>query len=213
MSDHDPAPTPTVYALDLPVAETGGPHHVQQALNGIELPPANYSFTSIANNKVVYHVTGRGPTLLVAIAPGWGVGINYLPTSMKPLVDSGHVTLVCMQPRGTLPSARPEDTSKMTSRDMADDVDRLREHLGQDQIAVLGHSNGAGIALAYATMYARHCTKAILIATQVIGYSPPEGWVNEPFERRKHDPVYKDMMEIFCASRTGGLLTDEEATE
>lgn len=203
----------TVYALDLPINETGGPQHVKEALGGAALPAANYSFTSLANNKVVYHVTGHGPMLIVASAPGWGVNINYLPNAMKPLVNSGRVTLVCVQPRGSSPSERPEDESKMMSRDMAEDIERLRQHLGREKISVLGHSNGAAIALAYATMFPEQCTNVVAISSQIIGYPTPEGWTNPAFERRKHDAPYADLMEIFCASRTGGMVTDEEATK
>lgn len=110
----------TVSALDLPIQTSGGQQHVEQALRGTLLEPANYSFSATDGTEIVYHVCESGSTLLVAIAPGWGPGINYLPTGFHPIVDSNKVTFVSVQPRGSFPSGKPTDETRMSSRHMAD---------------------------------------------------------------------------------------------
>lgn len=201
------------YALDGPINDNGGPKHVELALHGTNVTPANYSFLSDDGNRVVYHVCGRGAILVIAVAPGWGVGINYLPTSLKPTVDSGKVTLVALQPRGTLPSEHPQDKSRMSSKHMAVDIDALRRHLGYPSINVLGHSNGAAIALAYAEQFSSHCKKAVLIETDVIGFEEPKGQFMNELEKRKDDPRYAEAVKAFKRYSEEPPTSDEELTE
>ncbi|KAK2601523.1 hypothetical protein QQS21_004908 [Conoideocrella luteorostrata] len=199
------------YALDGPINSSGGPEHIEQALRGTSVAAANYSFASDDGTQIVYHVCGSGPVLIVATAPGWGVGINYLPNALKPLVDSGKFTLLAIQPRGSLPSERPADDSRMSSKHMAADIDVLRRHLGHAAINVLGHSNGAAIALAYAEMFPSHCAKALLIETQVIGFRGPG--IGPELEKRKEDPRYAEAVKAFMEDMRKTFTTDEEITK
>ncbi|KAL3957248.1 hypothetical protein ACCO45_007826 [Purpureocillium lilacinum] len=159
----------TTYALDRPISETGGPEHVRQALAGSAVEPANYSFHADDGTRLVYHVTGHGPELVLGTSPGWGPGINYIVSGFAPLSTSGRATLVVLQTRGTLPSAHPADETRMGSRHMAADLDALRRHLLVDKpVTVLGHSNGGAIALAYAADFPSHCARAVLLGAQAV---------------------------------------------
>lgn len=202
----------TVYALDLPIQASGGQQHVEEALQGTSREPANYSFAAADGTEMVYHVSGSGSRLLVAVAPGWGPGINYLSTGFHPIADSNKVTLVCVQPRGSFPSGNPTDETRMSSRHMAADLDTLRKHLKQDQISVMGHSNGAAISLAYAEDFASHCSKAILIETQCIGYEGFMPHIMKSLEARKEDPRFADCVTTFLTT-SRDFKNDEEATE
>src|SRR5271154_685556 len=91
-----------------------------------------------------YRVSGNGP-LLFMIPPGWGLGSSYLQKGFKFLQD--RFRLVFIDTRGSGLSGRPADAAKMSSHDMADDLEALREHLDLPSIWILGHSNSGAIAL------------------------------------------------------------------
>src|SRR5262245_45850252 len=105
-----------------------------------------------------YRVSGNGPLLFI-VPPGWGVGSSYLQKAFKFLQDS--FRLVFSDTRGSGLSGRPADAAKMSSHDMADDLEALREHLDLPSISVLGHSNSGAIALSYAERYRDRTEKMI----------------------------------------------------
>ncbi|KAJ2981469.1 hypothetical protein NQ176_g2006 [Zarea fungicola] len=204
------------YALDLPINEVGGPEHAKRALQGKEtIMPANYSFVSTDGTRLVYHVCGAGPLLLVATCPGWGVGVDYMPSGMSELYTNGKITMVILQTRGTFPSERPADETRMGSRDMAIDLEALRIHLGQDKINILGHSNGSGIVLTYAELFPEHCSKAVLIATQVIGYEKFRLDLKKALEKRAGDERFANAVEIFSSPKLDAWRceSDENLTQ
>jgi proline iminopeptidase len=51
----------------------------------------------------------------------------------------------------------------MSRKDMAYDLEHLREHLQMPYFALLGHSNGGAIALAHAELFPTRVTKFILV--------------------------------------------------
>jgi pimeloyl-ACP methyl ester carboxylesterase len=92
--------------------------------------------------KQVYHVAGTGP-VCVAHSGGPGIGSGYL---RSPGLEE-HFTMVYLEPVGTGGSGRLE------SYDLATYVRFLSavvDHLGEPEVAVLGHSYGGFVALRYA---------------------------------------------------------------
>lgn len=206
----------TTYALDRPISETGGPEHVRQALAGSAVEPANYSFHADDGTRLVYHVTGHGPELVLGTSPGWGPGINYIVSGFQPLSTSGRATLVVLQTRGTLPSAHPADETRMGSRHMAADLDALRRHLLVDKpVTVLGHSNGGAIALAYAADFPSHCARAVLLGAQVIGAKDQGPIFMRALEARQDDPRFAPAVARFRSilGAEAGFAGDEDLTE
>ncbi len=57
------------------------------------------------------------------------------------------------------------DHSSYTLDRLADDLDNLRQALGDDTITVLGHSMGGFVTLTYALKYPQHCDHLILAGT------------------------------------------------
>ncbi|UNI18605.1 hypothetical protein JDV02_004860 [Purpureocillium takamizusanense] len=206
--------TARTYALDRPILEHGGPAHVRQALlpgtTTAPREPANYAFSAPDGTRLVYHVCGHGPELVLGTSPGWGPGINYLVSALRPLAASGRATLVVLQTRGTAPSGRPADESRMGSRHMAADLDALRRHLllgnhdgneddegqegsqgtGDRPVTVIGHSNGGAIALAYAADFPSHCARAVLLGAQVIGAADQGPIFMRALAARESDPRF-----------------------
>ncbi len=113
-------------------------------------------------------ITGRGYPL--ALMHG-GPGLDYqtlLP--LQPLADQ--FTLVFYDHRCNGRSEGAE-VSSMTWENLTADADALREKLGFDQWAVLGHSFGGNVALEYALRYPHSLSRLVLMNT---GGDP--WWVN-----------------------------------
>ncbi len=132
-----------------------------------KLAPGEHD-AALADIRLHYAVAGTGPLLFVA-APGWGPGSLYLQRGLAPL--QAHNTLVFIDPRGSGKSARPADAAKMSGADMADDIEHLRQYLGLGKIALLGHSDGAAIALDYAERYPATLSRLIFVDGTTHGQS------------------------------------------
>jgi len=134
--------------------------------------------------RLHYAVRGQGPVLFVT-SPGWGIGSNYLQSSLTPLEQT--FTVVYIDTRGSGGSSRPADRSRMSKGDMADDIDELRERLGLPHIDLLGHSDGGTIAIEYGLRHRQRARKLVLIAPAVIGDNETEmtsaflkAWTSDP---------------------------------
>src|SRR5512143_2481904 len=105
-------------------------------------------------------VIGQGyPMLLMHGGPGLD-HTSLLP--LQPLAE--HFTLVYYDHRC---NGRSEgaDVSSMTWGNLTADADALRQALGFDQWAVLGHSFGGNVALEYALRYPASLSHLILMDT------------------------------------------------
>lgn len=129
-------------------------------------------FTSHDGTTLAYHETGQGPPLL-CVPGGPGRASSYLG-------DLGglhhHRTLLLLDNRGTGDSDTPADPATHRRDRLAADVDALRAHLRLDRIDLLGHSAGAGVAMAYAEQHPDRLASLILLtpALRAIGASPTE---------------------------------------
>jgi len=134
-----------------------------------------------------YQVRGNGP-LLFLISPGWGVGSGYLQRGFKFLQE--RFRLLFVDTRGSGLSGRPADHTKMSSHDMADDLEALRAFLGLSTIQLLGHSNSGAIALSYAERYQNRVDKLVLIDSQVLGFAANDD-TQAFLKKNAEDPRYQ----------------------
>lgn len=63
-------------------------------------------------------------------------------------------------------------TDNMSFETMADDVKTLMQHLGHEQIILMGHSMGGKTAMAFATKYSQHLQKLIIVDIANKSYPP-----------------------------------------
>jgi pimeloyl-ACP methyl ester carboxylesterase len=158
-----------------------------------------------------YSVSGNGP-LLFLIPPGWGVGSSYLRRGFTFLQD--RFRLVFLDMRGSGLSGRPADAAKMSSHDMADDIEALREHLGLPSIWILGHSNAGAIALSYAERYRDRVEKMVLIDSQVFGFAAAND-TQAFLQARAEHPQYKTAVQTALSGFSGKIdfaASDESLT-
>src|SRR4051794_4879294 len=101
----------------------------------------------INGTQLFYTTHGQGRPMLV-MHGGLGFDHTYFRPWLDPLGEQ--VTLIYYDQRGQGQSARIESFAGVTHETLVDDADALREHLGYDQIILLGHSYGGFLAQDYA---------------------------------------------------------------
>ncbi len=114
--------------------------------------PAAWSEHRIAtpDGSLAYASMGQGPVLVVL--PGGPGGSGYGLRPWFRVLAQEH-TVVVLDNIGRGRSARLADPSRYTVDRDAEDVERLRRHLGVATLAVYGHSYGGLVAQAYASRY------------------------------------------------------------
>src|SRR3954468_8287898 len=143
------------------------------------------SFRTQDGRKLSYRREGSGP-LLVCHPGGPGFSSRYL-AHLGGLGSTRE--LVMLDPRGTGDSDAPAESRAYTTRDYVADVEELREHLGVEQLDLLGHSHGGGVALAYGATPPGGCPR--LTAADALARLPPEEQ-EEVMERHPAEPWYED---------------------
>ena len=152
-----------------------------------------------------YTASGMGP-LLVIQSVGCGASSTYLQNGLRPL--EAHFKPLYFTPRGNGEPRRPVSASAMSSKDMAYDLEHLREHLQMPHFALLGHSNGGAIALAYAERFPTRVTKLILVDHELQTFSS-DNWQLFVAARKDH-PVYGPALQHLMSMMMNVPSTDEE---
>ncbi|WP_089951863.1 alpha/beta fold hydrolase [Lentzea xinjiangensis] len=129
-------------------------------------------FTSFDGTELAFREVGEGVPLVV-LAGGPGRASAYLETLGG--LDAAR-RLVVLDNRGTGESGEPVDPFTYRRDMLVRDVEMLRRHLGLEQVDVLGHSAGAGIAMGYAADFPERVGRLVLLtpALRSVGLSPEQ---------------------------------------
>lgn len=149
------------------------------------------TFSSYDGTRLAYTETGSGPRL-VCLPGGPGRASAYLE-------DLGGLTsertLVLLDARATGHSEVPADPSSLRFDRLAEDVEALRIHLGEEQLDLLGHSAGTAVAQAYVAVHPERVRSLVLV-------TPPshlQGGTRDDVvairEARAGEPWYADAAE------------------
>jgi len=163
-------------------------------------------FANVNGVRLWYRVAGHGPILIIQ-APGWGPASPLLQRYAAPLERS--FTMVYYDPRGSGKSSRPAQESKMSTVDMADDLEGFRNYLGLNKIALLGHSHGAQIAAIFAARHPDRISRLVLVTGGFPKRDTPDfdTELQKTFDRLSKDPHYADAVK---AMRGPAPQTDQE---
>lgn len=115
---------------------------------------------SIRDTSLFVEVAGSGPPLLLMHG---GPGLDHISlTPFRQLADRHTVVLYDHRCNGRSIGA---PVTSMTWENLTADANALREALGFEQWAVLGHSFGGHVALEYVLRYPEHVSRLVLLDT------------------------------------------------
>jgi proline-specific peptidase len=161
------------------------------------------SFRTKDGRRLTYRREGSGP-ILVCHPGGPGFSSRYLAD----LAGLGERrTLVLLDPRGTGGSDAPDDDRAYATSDYVADVDELREHLGLEQLDLLGHSHGGVVALAYAAAHPKR-VRRLVAADTLVRLQPEEQ--EELMARHSDEPWYADARRALEQEDAGDYSSEEE---
>lgn len=163
-------------------------------LRGVGSSPAAPSGGAPAALAAEGGATAAGPTT----SDGPGHGAESTP---RPSVDETPAP----QP-GTDETPAPGEGVGSYWR-QAEDLERLREHLGLDRIFLAGHSAGTRLATAYAAQFPQRLAGLVLITPPAAHLVTAEPDADELIGRRLGEPVFADAA---AAARSGPDLDDED---
>lgn len=104
-----------------------------------------------------YVEEGDGPPLLIVGSA------TYYPRTFSPELRS-HRRLIFIDHRGFARCDRPVSVEDAALDRVVMDIERLRNHLGLEQVDVLGHSGNSYLALEYARRYPRRTRRVVAIS-------------------------------------------------
>jgi len=156
------------------------------------------SVAHVNDTDLFYLEVGEGLPCLVMHG---GLGFDH--TFLHPWLDllGDTMRLVYYDHRGNGRSSRPPmDT--LTFEQFCADADALRDYLGFDQVAVMGHSYGGFIALEYALRYPERLSHLMLVNT-----APAFDYGEEIIVNAKRKGASEEMMAVLNAP---SFANDEE---
>ena len=148
-------------------------------------------FSSHDGTRLAYTEVGGGPRLL-CLPGGPGRASAYLE-DLGGL--SGSRALVLLDTRATGHSEVPADPSTLRFDRLADDVEALREHLGEDRVDLLGHSAGCLVAQAYAAAHPERVRSLVLVTPSDRLQGGSRSDVADIREARSGEPWYAEAFE------------------
>jgi proline-specific peptidase len=164
-------------------------------------------FTTAGGRELSYQRIGTGPVLVVH--PG---GPGFSTTYLGDLAGLGdRHTLVILSPRGTGESDRPADPGDYHLDDYVSDLEALREHLGLEQVLLLGYSHGGVVAQAYASAHPRRVSRLVLAVTLARFGPEQEAATKAGREKRSGEPWYPDA--IAASEEELGSATDHQVRD
>jgi proline iminopeptidase len=132
--------------------------------------------------RLHYRITGHGPDTVVVLHGGPGLNMEGLRPDLEPL-ERDHALLYYDQ-RGSGRSELP-DSLALTADAMVEDLEAVRQRFRIEQLTLLGHSWGGGLALLYTMRYPRRVRRMVLVGSLGLRGKPylPE-WFGTQAARR-----------------------------
>ena len=166
-------------------------------------------FQTHDGRKLTFRKLGHGP--LVVCHPG-GPGFSSAYLGDLAGLWEEH-TLVMLNPRGTEKSDRPADPRAYQIDDYVEDLEELREHIGEERMLLLGHSHGGVVAQAYAAKYPGRVRRLVLASTLARFAPEQEAAMRAGMDKRSNQAWYADAAAALDEEQEGKFTTDQELGE
>jgi pimeloyl-ACP methyl ester carboxylesterase len=160
-------------------------------------------FTTPDGLTLSYERRGSGP--LLVCHPGGPGGSAAEFRDFAGLDDT--FELLLLSPRGSHGSD-PADEYALAS--YVADVEALREHLGVDQLDLLGFSHGGIVAMAYAAAFRRRIRRLVLAATLAVWGDEAEAAMQKAIEARREEPWFAEAQKAIEEEQAGEFSSAEE---
>jgi proline iminopeptidase len=161
------------------------------------------TFTTPTGLRLSYERRGSGP--LLVCHPGGPGGSAAEFRDFAGLDDA--FELVLLSPRGSAGSDAADDYA-LTS--YVADLDALREHLGVEQLDLLGFSHGGIVAMAYAAAHGRRIRGLVLAATLAVWSDEAEAAMHGTIEKRRDEPWFAEAQKAIAEEQAGEFSSSEE---
>jgi proline iminopeptidase len=143
------------------------------------------TFTTPDGLTLAYERRGSGQLLVCHPGGPGGSAAEFL--DFAGLDDTFELVLLC--PRGSLGSDPADDYSLAS---YVGDVEALREHLGVEQLDLLGFSHGGCVSMAYAAAHPAHVRRLLLVGTLAVWGEEAEAAMQRGIEARSGEPWFAD---------------------
>jgi pimeloyl-ACP methyl ester carboxylesterase len=160
-------------------------------------------FTTPEGLTLSYERRGSGP--LLVCHPGGPGGSAAEFRDFAGLDDT--FELVLFSPRGSHGSD-PADDYALTS--YVADLEALREHLGVEQLNLLGFSHGGIVAMAYAAAHGARIRRLVLAGTLAVWGDEAEAAMRRAIEARSDEPWFAEAQEAIDEEQAGEFASAEE---
>lgn len=161
------------------------------------------SYVGSDGTPLHYDVVGGDSEPIILLAGGAARHPSYLG-DLAGLSESHQLFVPHLRGVGRSPMPVAEERGSYWNQ--ADDIERLRIHLGLDRVVVVAHSAGTRLAVAYAVQFAKSVARMALItppATYLVGEASD---VEVLSQKRRGDLVFES---AFAALSAGPLVADD----
>jgi proline iminopeptidase len=160
-------------------------------------------FTTPEGLTLSYERRGSGP--LLVCHPG-GPGCSAAEFRDFAGLDDAF-DLVFLSPRGSAGSDAADDYSLAA---YANDVEALREHLGAEQLDLLGFSHGGMVAMVYAATFGQRVRRLVLAGTLAVWGDEAQAAMERGIEARRGEPWFAEAQQAIEEEQAGEFSSAEE---
>jgi proline iminopeptidase len=161
------------------------------------------TFTTPDGLTLAYERRGSGP--LLVCHPGGPGGSAAEFRDFAGLDDTFELVLLC--PRGSLGSDPADDYSLGS---YVGDVEVLREHLGVEQLDLLGFSHGGCVAMSYAAAHPVRVRRLLLVDTLAVWGEDAEAAMARGIEARSGEPWFAEAAQAIEEEQAGEFASAAE---
>jgi proline iminopeptidase len=163
-------------------------------------------FTTPEGLTLSYERRGNGPLLVCHPGGPGGSGAEF--RDFAGLDDT--FQLLLLNPRGSQGSDTADDYAL---KSYAADLEALREHLGVEQLDLLGFSHGGIVAMAYAAAHGARVRRLLLVDTLAVWDDEANAAMERGIEKRSGEPWFADAKQALAEEQAGEFYSADELKE